>query len=351
MEPRLPAAPPAAPGSARSVVFATDALDPLVGLARMAEAAGFDRVWTTEYPGRDAVARALAVALGTDRIGVGTGIAYAFTRPPLAMAGLAADVQRLSGGRFALGVGAGTRGVRRWYGAEFDPPAPRLASYVAGLAEAWQGWPDMGGGRAPEVFAAGLQPVMVATAVRHCAGVLLHPLAMVRRHLRERVVPALRRGAAERTAPGAVQVAAWCVTSVDDDGDRARARAAAQLAFYLSTPSYGPVLAGTGWEPVADAVRAAFEGSGRRAPWSQLAALVPRSLVEEATIAGRPDDVERRAAAVESELAALGVTELVFQTVGADLPDADVAGNCRRIIETLGRDRGSVLTGQGLASR
>lgn len=320
----------------RSVVFATDALEPLVGLARLAEEAGFGRVWTTEYPGRDAVARALAVALGTSRIGVGTGIAYAFTRAPLAMAGLAGDVQRLSGGRFVLGLGAGTRGVRRWYGAEFDPPAPRLADYVGCLREAWETMPPLSGGRAPDVFAAGLHPVMVRTAVGTCTGVLLHPLALVGRHLRTRVVPAMRRGSAERVVSGPLQVAAWCVTSVDDDGDRARARAAAQLAFYLSTPSYGPVLAGTEWEPVGETVRRAYDASGRTASWSSLASLVPLSLVEEATLAGTPDEVERRAAALERTLGALGITELVFQTVGAGLPDAAVVSTCHQIIESLG---------------
>jgi alkanesulfonate monooxygenase SsuD/methylene tetrahydromethanopterin reductase-like flavin-dependent oxidoreductase (luciferase family) len=322
---------------ARSIVFATDALEPLVGLARLAEEAGFGRVWTTEYPGRDAVARALAIALGTSRIGVGTGIAYAFTRAPLAMAGLAGDVQRLAGGRFALGLGAGTRGVRRWYGTEFDPPAPRLADYVRGLREAWATMPPLRDGRAPDVFAAGLHPVMVRTAVRICTGVLLHPLALVGTHFRERVVPAIRRGAAERVARGPIQVAAWCVTSIDEDGDRARARAAAQLAFYLSTPSYGPVLAGTEWEFVGGTVRRAYDASDRTAPWSSLAALVPPSLVEEATLAGSPDEVARRAAALERSLGALGVTELVFQTVGAGLTDADVVGNCHQIIESLGR--------------
>src|SRR5262249_32706857 len=91
----------------RSIVFATDALDPVIELAQNAEKAGFQRVWTTEYPHRDAVLRALAIALRTKSIGVGTGIAYAFTRLPLAMAAMSADVQRLSGGRFTLGVGAG----------------------------------------------------------------------------------------------------------------------------------------------------------------------------------------------------------------------------------------------------
>ena len=335
----------------RSVVFATDALEPLVELARAAEDAGYDRVWTTEYPGRDAVARALAIALGTGRIGVGTGIAYAFTRAPLAMAGLAGDVQRLAGGRFALGLGAGTRGVRRWYGAEFDPPAPRMADYVAQLREAWCTMPPLSDGREPGVFAAGLHPVMVRTAVRTCTGVLLHPLALVGNHLRERVVPAIRRGVGERVARGPVQVPARCVTSIDEDGDRARARAAAQLAFYLSTPSYGPVLAGTEWEAVGPAVRAAFDAAGREPAWSKLASLIPASLIDEATIAGTPTEVRSRASALERKLGAVGVTELVFQTVGADLSDTAVVDNCGHIIDTLGRRGAPVLAGNSTGAR
>jgi len=321
----------------RSVVFATDALEPLVELARSAEAAGFGRVWTTEELFRSSVTQATWLAANTERIGVGTGIAYAFTRAPLAMAALAGDVQRLAGGRFALGLGTGTRGVRRWYDAKFDPPAPRLAEYVGRLREAWATMPPLSDGRAPDVFAAALHPVMVRTAVRSCSGVLLHPLALVGEHLQQRVLPALRRGADERlvATPGPVRVAAWCVTSIDDDGDRARARSAAQLAFYLSTPSYGPVLAGTEWEPVGDAVRRAYDDSERTASWTALAALVPPSLVEEVTLSGTPGEVERRAAVLARSLGALGVTELVFQTVGAALSDSAVVGNCRQIIETL----------------
>lgn len=318
----------------RSLVFATDALEPLPGLARAAEDAGFHRVWTTEYPGRDAVARALAVALDTRTIGVGTGIAYAFARPPLAMAGLAADVQRLSGGRFALGLGAGTRGVRRWYGTEFDPPAPRMASYVAELAMTWAGWDDrLAGTGPPAIYAAALHPVMVRTAARACGGVLLHPLARLRRHHEARVLPALSLGVADRGGP--VEVAAWCITSIDEDPERARQRARAQIAFYFSTPSYGPVAAGTPWEAAATALRDAF-AEGREVPFSKLGNLVPDGLVDELALAGTPADVAARASALETELAEGGVTELVFQTVGADMDESEVVANCLHIIATLG---------------
>jgi alkanesulfonate monooxygenase SsuD/methylene tetrahydromethanopterin reductase-like flavin-dependent oxidoreductase (luciferase family) len=323
------------PGLHRALVFATTALDPLVELSREAERRGFDRVWTTEFLGRDAVARALAVALGTERIGVGTGIAYAFTRVPVAMAALAADVQRLSRGRFTLGLGSGTRGVRRWYGAEFDRPALRLAAYAAELRQAWNGMEGLGGTGPPPVHGGGLNPIMVRAVARSCDGVLLHPLGLVRRHLHERVLPAARRGAEERDAPG--QIAAWCITAIGADGSLAREHARRQAAFYLATPSYGSVVEGTPWAEVAGRVRAAFDASERKASWGELAPLVPDGLVDEIALAGTPETVARSAAELEAELGGLGISELVFQTVGAGIEHEEVVRNCGEIIRVLGR--------------
>ncbi|MCW3019231.1 MAG: class flavin-dependent oxidoreductase [Solirubrobacterales bacterium] len=321
----------------RSLVFATGELEPLGDLARRAERAGLDRVWTTEYVHRDAIARALAIVLATDRIGVATGIAYAFTRLPLAMAGLAADVQRMSGGRFALGISSGTRGVRRWYGAEFGPPAPAIGAYADALRAAWAENPDLGAEiGAPRLYAAALNPIMARTVARSCDGALLHALALSRTHLHERVLPALREGCAERSGAPALEIAAWCITSIDDDEERARELARRQLAFYLSTPSYRTVTAGTSWAGVADDVRGAFDESGRKASWGELSKLIPDSVLDELTISGSPAVARERALALEAELRELGVSELVFQTAGADVSAAELIANCERIADVLG---------------
>lgn len=318
----------------RSLVFATEQLDPLVDLARRAESGGLDRVWTTEYVGRDAVARALAIALGTERIEVATGIAYAFTRAPLAMAALTADVQRLSGGRFAVGVSSGTRGVRRWFGAEFDPPAPSIAAYADALREAWEENPDLE--TPPKIYAAALNPIMSRWVGRSCDGALLHALALSRTHLHERLLPALRQGLEQRRVERPFELAAWCITAVDEDEEHARELARRQLAFYLSTPSYKTVTAGTSWESVADDVRSAFDASDRKASWGELSHLIPAEVVDELTIAGPPAKAKEKAAALEAELREQGVTELVFQTAGADVSGAELISNCEQIADALG---------------
>jgi alkanesulfonate monooxygenase SsuD/methylene tetrahydromethanopterin reductase-like flavin-dependent oxidoreductase (luciferase family) len=321
------------------LVFATDLLEPLVPLARAAEAAGFARVWTTEYSGRDAVARALAIGLATQTIGVGTGIAYAFARPSLAMAAQAMDVHRLIGARFTLGLGTGTRGVRRWYDAEFDPPATRFAAYVGELRSAWarmseEDWPTP-----PAVYGAGLNPAMLRAVGRSSDGVVLHPLAIARLHLYERVLPSLEQGRATSSEIGPespCRVAAWCIASIDEDEEVARSNARRQLAFYLSTPSYKPVLEGGPWLGVADDVRAAFDAAKPDVDWHDLESLIPDDLVDELALTGTGGTVTDKAVMLEAELASAGVDEMVFQTVGVGMGPEATVRNCEAIIRSLG---------------
>jgi alkanesulfonate monooxygenase SsuD/methylene tetrahydromethanopterin reductase-like flavin-dependent oxidoreductase (luciferase family) len=322
----------------RALVFATDQLEPLPGLARQAESAGLDRVWTTEYAGRDAVARALAVALATERIEVGTGIAYAFTRLAPAMAALAGDAQRLAGGRFGLGVSAGTKGIRSQYGAAgWEHPAPDLAAYVAALRASFAADPMLP--EPPPIYGAAMNAAMTRTVAATCDGALLHAIALTRVHLRERLVPSLRNGIARRAdAPRPFELVAWCVAAVDPDPAAARERARVQLAFYLATPSFAPVTAGAAWEDAAAAVRAAFAASERRAPWRDLARHVPDEAVDELAIWGTAETARAKAAALEVELAPLGVGELVFQPCGAEADAASLVAECEKILAALGAD-------------
>ena len=334
------------PRMRRAIVFATDALEPVLELAQLAEAQHFDRVWTTEYVGRDAIARALAIALRTTAIEIGTGVAYAFTRLPLAMAAIASDVQRLSRGRFSLGISPGTRGVRRWFGANFDPPAPMMVNYIAELRRAW----DDGAKYdtpPPQIYSAAFNAIMT----RHVAGVsdglLLHPLAAGQTHFRERLLPAVERGAAGSAAMP--ELVAWRVTSLDPDEEVARNRAKAQLAFYFSTPSYRTVVEGTPWQDVPARIREKFDASPNEPDWHRIGSLLPDDLVDEFALTGTPKSVRERLGKLETDLAHSGITELVFQTVGAGLGEAEVAENCRLIINELGPQIDNQTPKKGLA--
>lgn len=348
--------PPAGP-LARSVVFATDLLVPLTEVARAADEAGFARVWTTEYPGRDAIARAQHLAVGTSEIAVATGIAYAFTRAPLATAAVAADTYVLSGGRFSLGLGAGTRGMRaHFYGVEdFDHPAPRLAEYVALLRAAWaaeQGLEFEGRfyrARIPhyrnphdpadlvglQVVGSGLNPAMLRAAAASCDRIALHPLAGAEHYLRDVVTPAVAAGAATAARP-TPDLACWAVVSLADDEKVARRRARQGLAFYFATPSYATVSEGAPWRDAVLAIRERFRSDG--ADWDALADLVPDDMVDALTASGTPDVVAERLAGMEKRFAAQGATEIVLQTVAAGMSEDEVLDNCRRIVRDCGPD-------------
>src|SRR6202171_5544814 len=115
----------------RSIVIATPHFESAMVIGRAAEDAKYSRVWLTETTGRDAIVRAAALGTVTSRIGIATGIAYAFARGPLAMAAAAAEAQQACDGRFTLGLGAGTRGIRRRYGVtDWERAAPQFADYA-----------------------------------------------------------------------------------------------------------------------------------------------------------------------------------------------------------------------------
>jgi probable F420-dependent oxidoreductase len=339
----------------RSIVFGTDAFTELIPVARQAEQAGFHRLWTTEYPARDSVIRALALAQATQRIGVGTGIAYAFSRAPLAMAATAADAFVASGGRFALGLGAGTRGMRtRWYGSDFDHPAPRLADYVELMRACWavgNGGLDYSGSfystRIPafrtghtaeqldglQVYGAGLNQVMLRHAARSCDGVVLHSLAGVEHYLRDVAWPAIKAGREQSGRPHG-SLAVWLITSIHDNADLARQQVKSNLAFYFSTPSYRSITDGTQWADATAAIRAGFLDQG--ADWASLSRFVPDDMVDAFALAGSPDEVRARLGEYEERFERADADELVFQTVGEGLSREEVVRNCARIVEVLG---------------
>jgi alkanesulfonate monooxygenase SsuD/methylene tetrahydromethanopterin reductase-like flavin-dependent oxidoreductase (luciferase family) len=320
----------------RSIVLAGIApLAVLQELTRSAEAAGLYRVWTIEGTGGDGIVRALAIGVATSRIQVATGIAYTFPKLPLHTAGMVAEVQDLLGGRFTLGLGAGTRGIRRRYGLEEDHPAPRFGEYVDLVRDALESdgafefsgrfyrssapmlsfAGDPARRRATRIYGSGVNKIMLETAAAHCDGVGLHPIAGIQPYFDEVALPALAHGyersAKKRDEP--LSIALWYICSVHADRAIARQRAAEVLAFYFSTPSYGTPLQGSSWAAAAAQVRDAFRAAVPNIDWHALGALIPDGMIDEFCLAGTPDEVAERLIPLEHELAERGVDELVLE--------------------------------------
>ena len=77
-----------------------------IAAARTAEAHGFHSVFTLEFFHQHGLVRLGAVAAATERVQVGTAIAYAFMRTPLLAASAAMDVDEISYVRLFLGRGS-----------------------------------------------------------------------------------------------------------------------------------------------------------------------------------------------------------------------------------------------------
>jgi alkanesulfonate monooxygenase SsuD/methylene tetrahydromethanopterin reductase-like flavin-dependent oxidoreductase (luciferase family) len=85
--------------------------------------------------GHDPFFPLLIAAEHTTRVRLATGVAIAFPRAPMVVAQMAWDLQRLSAGRFTLGLGTQVKGHNeRRYGVPWPgAPGPRMREYVACL--------------------------------------------------------------------------------------------------------------------------------------------------------------------------------------------------------------------------
>jgi probable F420-dependent oxidoreductase len=283
--------------------------------ARQAEALGFDGVWTSEV-GCDPYLPLALAAQATMRLSLGTSIAVAFPRSPVTTAHVAWDLQRLSGGRFILGLGTQVKGhIERRYGLPWDEPGPRLRDYIGALRAIWDSWqrrtpldyrsrfythtlmppffspPPLDHPRIP-VHVAGVQPYMCRLAGEVADGLHVHPLHSAR-YLREVVLPAVDEGLAAqgRRRDQFVFVASAIIATghARAELDAARNDARRQIAFYASTPNYRVILQCHGWEGIGqDLTRKSVRGD-----WDGMAALVTDEMLDAFAVVGPPDDVSK----------------------------------------------------------
>ena len=321
-----------------------------IELAARAEAAGFDSVWAPEFHNHSGPLALAGAALETDSVELGTSIAWAFGRSPLLTAVTALDLDELSGGRFVLGLGTGTRRMRTdWLGAPGDRPATAPSRDGGGDPR------RLGGGRSGGgLLRRGAGPPQ-RPALWPCRAGSPHPSDLSgsgergdgpdgRSGRRRRRLPpdgdrALhRRGDAARdrggrpgggTVPEDVSIADWLLVAVSDDADQAREDAKRQIAFHATVRTYDRILDLHGFTETAAQIRELW----RSFDLAAMTALVTDDMLDAMAVAGRPDEcrdrVAERAASVDRLL------------LGAPVVATD-AGLMREyhdaIVETFGHD-------------
>jgi probable F420-dependent oxidoreductase len=281
--------------------------------AAAAEAQGYDGVWLSEVKHDPFVGVTLA-ATATERARLGTGIALAFARNPMATAAAANDLQAVSGGRLILGLGTQVKAhITRRFSMPWSRPADRMREYVLALRAIWSCWhegvpldfrgefythtlmtpmfvPEPHPYGAPPVVLAGVGEAMTEVAGEVADGFLPHGFT-TERYLREVTMPALRRGRARRGDP--LDGFAVCGGPMVVTGGTAEEMAAAeqhvrgQIAFYGSTPAYRPVLELHGWGALGDELHVL----SREGRWAEMSALVSDEALHTFAVVAEPDAV------------------------------------------------------------
>jgi len=314
-------------------------------IAAAADAAGLDAAWTPELYNRSATITLAEMAHRTERCRVGTAIAYGVGRTPLVLAAEARDLDEISDGRFVLGLGNGTkRMISDWHGADPDAPAVRMEELVTLVRALWDvhetGAVDHEGrfyrlrfrptgeliaprtARLP-IYTAGVNPRMVETAGRVADGLLGHTL-FTPEHVEAVIRPAIAKGADRAGRDVAdIAVASLVFAAVHEDAEVARREVAAQIAFYASAKTYGPLLEAIGFGAVGAAIRDAFAHGDHAA----MVAAVPDAMVDALAVAGTPADVRDQLRRYEGVL-----DHAILYTPSFGLPPERVRANALGLI-------------------
>src|SRR5215813_1664379 len=227
----------------RAIALFTPTIKNMVEVAKLADDAGFDSVWNGEFFNRNGLVTLAAVAQGTRRVKIATGIAYAYMRNPILNATGAMDLDEMSGGRMILGLGSGTKSMNEgWYGQAFEPrSAAKMKECVALIRKIWASHKGMGvrfdgdfyrinipafvrpravRDRIP-IYLAAVQKGMLRTAGEVADGLVGHPLYS-RKYISEFIKPNLEIGA-KRTGRSLkdLDVTTLLITAVSHDRNQA----------------------------------------------------------------------------------------------------------------------------------
>ena len=232
--------------------------------ARELERLGYDGLAIEECKEDPYIVGALA-AQATTKLKIATAVAVAFPRSPTSTAMSTWTLQRLSGGRFTLGLGTQVKAhIERRYGMAWSPAGPWIRDYVHAVRAVWDCWQtgknlefssghyrmnlmvplfDPGPIAHPNIpiHLAAVNPIMSRIAGECADGMRPHPVCTAE-YIEKVMLPAAHTGAAKtgrNPKTFAVAIKPLIATARTDEELEKRIRdIRARVAFYCSTPSY-----------------------------------------------------------------------------------------------------------------
>jgi len=289
----------------------------VAGIAKQAEDAGLEGVFAAQVNSIPFLPLA-AASVATTRIKLATGIAIAATRSPYETAMAATDMDRLSDGRFVLGLGAS---VESWtcgvYGAPPHKPLSHLRETVAAVRhivagahlglEPFEGeyyqadFKELSPTEPPlreeiPIWIAALRAPMVRVAAAIGDGLIGHPMWSIE-WATEQMAPELDAALAKAgRSRDDIEVNIWPWVAPNPNEAEAIEDSRATIAFYGGVAQYESFFEAHGYLDVA---RKLQEGV-QRGDYRSVAHLVPDEMVRTFVAVGEPEKVRERIARLDA---------------------------------------------------
>jgi F420-dependent oxidoreductase-like protein len=315
--------------------------DKLAAHAKRLEDVGVEYLWTGEAYSADSVSTMGFLAAVTKRAMIGSSILPLYTRSPTVLAMTAVGMDKLSKGRFILGLGAsGPQVIEGFHGIPYDAPLARTREIIDICRSVWrrdrlnhQGinyQVPLAEGRGTglgkplkimdhpvrehiPIFVASLGPKNVELTAEVAEGWL--PLHYWPDRANDLWGPSLAAGKAKRSSSlGPLDIVAGGPLAIGDDVEQLREKSRPMLALYFGGMGargqnyYNEVLQRYGFEKEAYEIQEYYLGGDRKAA----AGLVPKQLVDGMSLIGDAGFVKDRIAAYRES----GTTILNVEPVG-----------------------------------
>jgi len=233
-----------------------------------------DSLWVPESWGRESFATLGAISQVTRKVSLGTSIINIYSRTPAIVAMAATTLDMLSDNRTIIGLGASTAAiVENWHGLKFNRPASRMKEYIECLRLMTRGEKVKYNGEffqinnfkilhQPQranipIFMAAVNKKMVSMASKLADGILLYlrPLEELKRTATE---------LKQATKGKSFEIACSFICAISNkEPEKARARAATTLAFYIAVGEYySKFLADNGFKIEVEEITAEYRKAG-----------------------------------------------------------------------------------------
>lgn len=289
-------------------VFAAtpEAMEPgaIGAYAARAEAMGFDGLHVPDAIHDGLLLAAMALA-ATRKLVVGTGVLVAFPRSPMTVAVASWDLQKMSAGRFELGLGTQIRqNIEERYSAHWGSPVPQLREYVQSLRAIFHSFQtgdrlDFRGEHyrftrlqpffnpgpvdhpAIPILCGAVGPAMTRMVGRVADGMITHPTNTPPQYIREVCLPRLRDGFDKAGRDGSdFRLMLGPLTATGPDQQTVALeweRMRGLLGFLFSTPAYWPSLELFGWQDRGERLQELT----RAGAWEKMAEVVDDEMMAE----------------------------------------------------------------------